>query len=93
LVQTENMKLATRKKIELKLLVPVSPMSVAYAITATDHETSALLPSPGTPGSVVSEALERVCEGDYEEGTERGTSVSLSLMESPGSLSFSSPHT
>jgi hypothetical protein len=65
------MKLATRKKIELKLLVPVSPMSVAYAITATDHETSALLPSPGTPGSVVSEALERVCEGDYEEGTER----------------------
>lgn len=87
------MQLATRKKIEPKLLVPVSPMSVAYSITAADHDTSASVPSAGTPGSGGSEALERVCEADYEEGTERDTSVSLSLMESPGSLSFSFPHT
>jgi len=103
----ENMQLATKKKIEPKLLVPVSPMSVALsAITTADNDTSssaghtqgtinhATVPSAGTTGRGVSEALERVCEGDYEERTERDTSVSLSLMDSPaGSLSFSFHHT
>ena len=69
----ENMK-ATRKKIEPKFLVPVSPMFVASG--TINHAT---VPPAGTPASGGSEALERVREGDYEEG-----------MESPaGSLSFS----